>query len=79
MNNTIKGNVSGHNTETKQIRTVQKLYLMIKERDPETMVSANMVRRIVYNGEIPSVKSGNKRLACFEDLAAYLFDGKRWH
>lgn len=61
----------------KKIRSVGTLFQMIKEADPETEVSEYLVRKLVYEGYIPSVQSGNKKLASFEDLSAYLFEGKR--
>ena len=69
-------NVAG--VKTKQLRSVQQLFQMIKAEDPDTAVTEYLVRKIVYEGAVPSVKTGNKRLAAFEDLLAYLFDGKRW-
>lgn len=62
----------------KRIRSVNKLFQMIKDSDPETEVSEYLVRKLVYEGYIPSVQSGSKKLASFEDLSAYLFEGKRW-
>ncbi len=65
--------------EVKKLRSVQKLYQMLKELDPDTDATEYLVRKTVYEGEIPTIESGNKRLANFEDLCAYLFDGKRWN
>ena len=65
--------------ETKKLRSVQKLYQMIKALDPDTDATEYLVRQLVYQGELPTVQCGNKKLACFEDFCAYLFDGKRWH
>ena len=65
--------------ETKKLRSVQKLYQMIKALDPDTDATEYLVRQLVYQGELPTVQCGNKKLACFEDLCAYLFDGKRWN
>ena len=68
----------GNAYEVKKLRSVQKLFQMIKELDPETDVTAYLIRKLVYEGCVPSVECGNKRLASYEDLCAYLFDGKRW-
>lgn len=73
------GNVVVEAKETKRLRNVQRLYQMIRELDPETDATEYLVRKLVYEGEIPSVSCGNKRLANFEDLCAYLFEGKRWN
>lgn len=63
----------------KKLRSVQKLFQMIKELDPESDVTEYLIRKLVYEGYVPTVECGSKRLANFEDLCAYLFEGKRWH
>ena len=65
--------------KNKRLRNVQRLYQMIKELDPETDVTEYLVRKLVYEGYVPSVQCGNKRLACIEDLCSYLYEGKRWN
>lgn len=62
----------------KQLRSINSLLQMIQEQDPETEVTEYLIRKLVYGGHIPSVITGNKRLATFEDVCAYLFEGKRW-
>lgn len=62
----------------KKLRSVQKLFQMIKELDPESDVTEYLIRKLVYEGYVPTIECGNKRLANFEDLCAYLFEGKRW-
>ena len=62
----------------KKLRSVQKLFQMIKELDPESDVTEYLIRKLVYEGYVPTVECGSKRLANFEDLCAYLFEGKRW-
>lgn len=64
--------------DVKRLRSIHSLYQMIKEQDPETEVTEYLIRKLVFGGHIPSVITGNKRLASFEDLCAYLFEGKRW-
>lgn len=64
--------------ETKKLRSVQKLFLMLKELDPDTDATEYLVRKLVYEGAVPTVECGSKKLANFEDLCAYLFEGKRW-
>ena len=66
-------------TTIKKLRSVQKLLQMLQELDPETDVSEYLIRKLVYEGYIPAIESGSKKLACFEDLCAYLFEGKRWN
>lgn len=62
----------------KKLRSIHSLFQMIQEQDPETEVTEYLIRKLVFGGYIPSVITGNKRLANFEDLCAYLFEGKRW-
>lgn len=64
--------------EFKRLRSVQKLFQMLLELDPETDATEYLIRKLVYEDEIPTVKCGTKKLANFEDLLAYLFEGKRW-
>lgn len=65
-------------TTIKRLRSVQAIHQMLKEQDEETAVTEYLVRKLVYEGDVPSVLSGNKRLACYEDVADYLYQGKRW-
>ena len=69
----------GEAVETKKLRSVQKLFQMLKELDPDTDATEYLIRQLVYGGDIPTVKCGNKRLACYEDLLAYLYEGRRWN
>ena len=65
--------------KTKQLRSVQQLYQMIKQDDPDSAATEFLIRKLVYEGCVPTVPSGSKKLACFEDVCAYLYEGKRWH
>lgn len=62
----------------KKLRSIHSLFLMIEEQDADTEVTEYLLRKLIYGGYIPSVETGNKRLANFEDVCAYLFEGKRW-
>ncbi|MCR5034400.1 MAG: DNA-binding protein [Clostridia bacterium] len=59
-----------------RIRTVQQAFKEIKEADPDTAVTEYMVRKIVYSGEIPTVRTGNKRLFDLDELLHYLKGGR---
>ena len=63
---------------TKQLRSVQQLFQMIKANDPDSAATEFLIRKLLYEGHIPTVSCGNKRLACYEDLCAYLYEGRRW-
>lgn len=55
-----------------QMRTINEAYKAIKEADPETALNPHALRRLVLNGDIPSVKSGNRYLIDLEGLQQYL-------
>ena len=40
--------------------------------DPDTAVSQKYIRTIVVNGDIPSLRSGNRYLIDFDELLRYL-------
>ena len=65
--------------KTKQLRSVQQLFQMIKQDDPDSAATEFLIRKLVYEGYVPTVESGSKRLACFEDVCAYLYEGRRWN
>lgn len=59
-----------------RIRTVDKAFDEIKAKDPETAITRYLVKQMVKQGMIPSIKSGNKRFVdvdvmekCIDDLA----------
>lgn len=65
--------------DVKQLRSIHSLLEMIQEQDPDTEVTEYLIRKLIYGGHIPSVITGNKRLANYEDVCAYLFEGQRWN
>lgn len=59
-----------------RLRTVDKAYNEIQAKDPETAISRYLVKQMVKQGMIPSIRSGNKRLVdvdvmekCIDELA----------
>lgn len=45
-----------------RIRSIDKAYDEIKAKDPETAISRYLVRAMVNQGLVPSIKNGNKKL-----------------
>ena len=45
-----------------KLRTIDKAYDEIKARDPDTCLSRHMLRAMVNDGTIPSIKSGVRAL-----------------
>lgn len=45
-----------------RIRTIDQAYDEIKKQDPETAISRYLVRQMINQGMVPSIKSGSKKL-----------------
>ena len=45
-----------------QLRTIDQAYDEIKARDPNTALSRHLVRQMISDDLVPSIKAGNKRL-----------------
>ena len=58
-----------------RIRTIQKAYEEIKQADPETSITQFRIRELVINGDVPSVKSGNKYLVDLDKLLNHFSGG----
>ena len=58
-----------------RIRTIQKAYEEIKQADPETSITQYRIRELVINGDVPSVKSGNKFLLDLDVLLNHFSGG----
>lgn len=54
------------------VRTIEKAVEELRKQDPDTPVTAYMLRRWIKSGVLPSVKSGNKYLVNMEILDQYL-------
>lgn len=54
------------------MRSVADAYQLLKEEDPGSKVTVCMLRRLVADGTIPSVRSGRKILLNYDTLLAYL-------
>ena len=55
-----------------RIRTINEAVQMIRKEDPESRISAYMIRQLAYKEKICSIKSGNKVMIDFDSLLAFL-------
>ncbi len=57
-----------------RMRTPAQALAEIKQQDPHSCVSLNMIRRLIKTGEVPSVAvcSGRRRLVNLDALMTYL-------
>ena len=55
-----------------RIRTINEAVQMIRKEDPESRISAYMIRQLAYNEKIRSIKSGTKVMIDFDSLLAFL-------
>ena len=55
-----------------RIRTINEAVQMIRKEDPESRISAYMIRQLAYNEKIRSIKSGSKVMVDFDSLLAFL-------
>lgn len=51
-----------HNNQIPRMRTISQAYREIIQQDPNTNFTLRALRRMVKNGEIPTVSVGNKKL-----------------
>lgn len=58
--------------EMQRIRTIDKAYDEIKAKDPDTALSRYLVRQMVKQGLVPSIKTGNKRLVDVDVLEEHI-------
>ena len=60
-----------------RMRTIKEAYKEITEKDKDTALTVTGLRRLVNEGEIPSVKVGNKTLIAMDNLDAFLHNGMK--
>ena len=65
----------------KRIRGARAIANYYKRGDPETAVSETLIRRLMDSGEIPTFRSGSKRMTSIEAvenwISAHLQEGTR--
>lgn len=57
---------------TPRLRTINTAARELKKIDPDTAVSAAAIRRLVKQGRVPCIHSGNRAYLNFDALLAYL-------
>lgn len=55
-----------------RIRAARSIAEYYKARDPDTMVSETLIRRLMDSGELPVFKNGSKKLTSIEAVDSYL-------
>lgn len=55
-----------------RVRSLQEAYLMLKEDDPDTRVTVHLLRRLVADGTIPSIRAGRRIMLNYDTLIEYL-------
>lgn len=65
------------NRPSRHMRTINEAAEYYKTMDPHTALTKTAIRRLVIEGDIPSVRVGVKYLIALEDLDAYLEGGRR--
>lgn len=58
-----------------RMRTIDGAMAEILKADPDSNLTRRALQRMVYNGEIPTVKVGNKNLINFDFLVDFLSGG----
>lgn len=55
-----------------RIRAARAIAEYFKEKDPDTMVSETMIRRLMKSGDLPVFQNGSKKLTSIEAVESYL-------
>lgn len=54
-----------------KLRTINQAYQIIKENDPDTAISKTYLRKILTDGTIKTIRSGNKTLVNMDLIEEY--------
>lgn len=57
-----------------RLRTISQAYAYLKEQDPDTGITELMLRQMVNDGEIPSVRQGKKIFVDIDTLVDKIVD-----
>ncbi len=58
-----------------RMRTADKALAIIRQEDPETDISLRYIRQLIYDGAIPYVQVGRKKLVNVDFLMNYIENG----
>lgn len=56
------------------MRPPKRASLYFKAIDPDTAITESFIRRLIANGDIPSIKNGSRVLVAIEDIEAFIAD-----
>lgn len=72
----LKGEDKMYNMEsrTPKMRTIDQAIADIKERDANTAITKNAIERLAYEGAIPVVRIGRKKLINMDHLYKFLYE-----
>ena len=54
-----------------KMRTIDQTYIYLKKLDPETAITKHLIRLLVMDGKIPSMKVGNKHLLDISNVLSF--------
>lgn len=55
-----------------RVRSIPEIYQMVKADDPDSRITASMLRRWVADGTVPCIRVGRKILLNYDTVLAYL-------
>jgi len=59
--------------EIQRMRTIAECVELVKQSDPGTAVTYNLIKQLAVAGKVKSVKSGTKILVNYDDLLVQIF------
>lgn len=57
-------------------RSAHEAFIALKREDPETQITERMIRTLMSNNRIPTIRQGKKCLVSLEGLSLYLSNPK---
>ncbi len=58
----------------RRMRTVNQAAAEIRVDDPDTAIGASWIRRQIFEGRLPFIATGNRKLVCLEDIEQLISD-----
>lgn len=58
----------------RRLRTINETVRFLKEQDPDTSLTPHFIRRMIVDGQVPTVMAGKKYLVDLDSLLTYLDD-----
>lgn len=57
---------------TPHYRSAHEAYVALKREDPETQITERMIRTLMTNNRVPTIRQGKKCLVSLEGLSHFL-------